>query len=77
MEGQKQLARNLSTNELASSKHIIIPGGNLGNVSALAKGFDDCLAMGLISKKPRIIVARAAAATIYQAYQRGFDQLVL
>lgn len=56
---------------------IIIPGGNLGNVSALAKGFDDCLAMGLISKKPRIIVAQAAAANpFYQAYQRGFDQLV-
>src|SRR5574344_1414482 len=56
---------------------IIIPGGNLGNVSALAKGFDDCLAMGLISKKPRIIVAQAAAANPFdQAYQRGFDQLV-
>lgn len=56
---------------------IIIPGGNLGNVSALAKGFDDCLAMGLISKKPRIIVAQTAAANpFYQAYQRGFDKLI-
>ena len=55
---------------------IIIPGGNLGNVSALAKGFDDCLAMGLINKKPRIIVAQAANANpFYQAYQRGFDKL--
>ncbi|HHX16100.1 MAG TPA: threonine synthase [Fibrobacter sp.] len=56
---------------------IIIPGGNLGNVSALAKGFDDCLAMGLISKKPRIIVAQAAAANpFYQAFQRDFDKLI-
>lgn len=56
---------------------IVIPGGNLGNVSALAKGFDDCLAMGLISKKPRIVVAQAAAANpFYQAYKRGFDKLV-
>ncbi len=56
---------------------IIIPGGNLGNVSALAKGFDDCLAMGLIDKKPRIIVAQAENANpFYQAYQRGFDKLV-
>jgi threonine synthase len=55
---------------------IIIPGGNLGNVSALAKGFDDCLAMGLINKKPRIIVAQAANANpFYQAYTRGFDKL--
>jgi len=56
---------------------LIIPGGNLGNVSALAKGFDDCLAMGLIDKKPRIIVAQAENANpFYQAYQRGFDKLI-
>jgi len=55
---------------------VIIPGGNLGNVSALAKGFDDCLAMGLIDKKPRIIVAQAENANpFYQAYTRGFDKL--
>lgn len=56
---------------------VVIPGGNLGNVSALAKGFDDLLAMGLIDRKPRIVVAQAAHANpFYQAYQRGFDQLV-
>ncbi len=56
---------------------VIIPGGNLGNVSALAKGFDDCLAMGLIDKKPRIVVAQATNANpFYQAYTRGFDKLV-
>ncbi len=55
---------------------IIIPGGNLGNVSALAKGFDDCLAMGLITKKPRIVVAQAENANpFYRAYQRHFDRL--
>ena len=55
---------------------VIIPGGNLGNVSALAKGFDDCLAMGLIDKKPRIIVAQAENANpFYQSYLRGFDRL--
>ena len=55
---------------------VIIPGGNLGNVSALAKGFDDLLAMGLIDRKPRIVVAQASHANpFYQAYQRGFDKL--
>lgn len=55
---------------------IIIPGGNLGNVSALSKGFDDLIAMGLIAKKPRIIVAQAEHANpFYQAYLRGFDKL--
>lgn len=56
---------------------VIIPGGNLGNVSALAKGFDDCLAMGLIDRKPRIVVAQAQNANPFaEAYRRGFDKLV-
>ena len=56
---------------------VIIPGGNLGNVSALAKGFEDCKAMGLLNKIPRIVVAQAEHANpFYQAYERGFDKLV-
>ena len=56
---------------------VIIPGGNLGNVSALAKGFEDCKAMGLINKIPRIVVAQAEHANpFYQAYERGFAKLV-
>lgn len=56
---------------------VIIPGGNLGNVSALAKGFDNCLALGLIDKKPRIVVAQAKNANPFaEAYRRGFDKLV-
>ena len=41
---------------------IIIPGGNLGNVSALGAGFDMMIELGLINKRPRIVVAQAAAA---------------
>jgi threonine synthase len=56
---------------------LIIPGGNLGNVSALGRGFDMMLELGVISRKPRIVVAQAANANpLYEAYQRGFDQLV-
>jgi threonine synthase len=54
---------------------VIIPGGNLGNVSALGAGFDMMLALGLISKKPRICVAQAQAANpLYLAYKKGFDK---
>ena len=53
---------------------IVIPGGNLGNVSALAKGLDLCLELGLIDRKPRIVCAQAEAANpLYLAYQRNFD----
>jgi threonine synthase len=52
---------------------IIIPGGNLGNVSALGAGFDMMLSLGLISKRPRICVAQAQAANpLYLAYKKGF-----
>jgi threonine synthase len=53
---------------------IIIPGGNLGNVSALAKGLDLMLDLGLVTKKPRIVVAQAENANpLYLSYQRNFE----
>jgi len=53
---------------------FVIPGGNLGNVSALAKGLDLCLELGLIDHKPRFVCAQAEAANpLYQSYQRGFE----
>ena len=53
---------------------IVIPGGNLGNVSALAKGLDMLLELGLIDRKPRIVCAQAAEANpLYLAYQRDFE----
>lgn len=53
---------------------IIIPGGNLGNVSALGAGFDLMHALGVVSKRPRIVVAQAARANpLYLAYQRNWE----
>src|SRR5438874_2417099 len=53
---------------------IIIPGGNLGNISALGAGFDMMEALGLISKRPRIVVAQAAAANpLYLAYKNNWQ----
>lgn len=53
---------------------IVIPGGNLGNVSALAKGLDMLLDLGLIDRKPRICVGQAQAANpLYLAYKKDFE----
>jgi threonine synthase len=53
---------------------IVIPGGNLGNVSALAKGLDMLVELGLVDKRPRICVGQAEAANpLYLAYQRDFE----
>jgi len=53
---------------------FIIPGGNLGNVSALAGGIEMMLEMGLIDKRPRIAVAQTRKADpLYRSYQSGFE----
>jgi len=53
---------------------IIIPGGNLGNVSALGKGLLMMRDLGLIAKLPRIVVAQAERANpLYRAYLRNFE----
>ena len=53
---------------------IIIPGGNLGNVSALAKGLDMLVDLGIISGRPRIVCAQAQNANpLYLAYQKDFQ----
>jgi len=53
---------------------IIIPGGNLGNVSALGKGLMMMKDLGLISKLPRIVVAQAERANpLYRAYLNNFE----
>ncbi len=53
---------------------VIIPGGNLGNVSALGAGFDMMHALGLITKRPRIVVAQAESANpLYLAYRNDWQ----
>jgi threonine synthase len=52
---------------------IIIPGGNLGNVSALGKGLLLMRDLGLIEKLPRIVVAQAEHANpLYRSFLKGF-----
>ncbi len=54
---------------------LIIPGGNLGNVTALGKGFLLMKELGIINKLPRIACAQAARANpLYQSYLTGFKE---
>lgn len=53
---------------------IIIPGGNLGNVSALGKGFLEMKELGIIDRLPRLVVGQAEKANpLYLSYQKGFE----
>lgn len=53
---------------------IIIPGGNLGNVSALGSGLLMMRDLDLIAKLPRIVVAQAERANpLYRSYLKNFE----
>jgi threonine synthase len=74
LEGQKTLSIEIVQQfDWEVPDVVIVPGGNLGNVSAIAAGFDQMLAVGVIAKRPRLVVAQAAAANpLYQAYRNGW-----
>jgi threonine synthase len=63
LEGQKtpafEIAEALDWNV---PDHLIVPGGNLGNSSALGKGFREMKELGLVSRIPRITVVQAQGA---------------
>ena len=53
---------------------FVIPGGNLGNVSALGKGLLMMRDLGLIQKLPRIVVGQAQRANpLYLSYLNNFE----
>ena len=52
---------------------VIVPGGNLGNVSAIGRGFQMLQELGLIDKLPRLVCAQAEMADpLYRSYKSGF-----
>jgi threonine synthase len=56
---------------------IIIPVGNLGNISALYKGFQLMMDLGLISRMPRLVGAQAARANpFYESFKTGFKEKI-
>ncbi len=75
IEGQKTVAIEIVQQfDWEVPDWVVIPGGNLGNVSALGAGFNLMLELGLIQKRPRIAVAQAAAANpLYLSFRRGFE----
>lgn len=75
LEGQKTVAIELAQQlNWESPEVVVIPGGNLGNVSALGAGFDMMQALGLITTTPRIVVAQAERANpLYRAFKHGWN----
>ncbi|MFZ0302915.1 MAG: threonine synthase [Terracidiphilus sp.] len=63
LEGQKTPAFEIAESfDWNVPDHLIVPGGNLGNSSALGKGFKELKELGLVARIPRISVIQAAGA---------------
>src|ERR1700723_2137721 len=63
LEGQKTLALELLEQlEWHVPDHIIVPGGNLGNSSAIGKALLEMQELGLISQLPKLSVIQAEGA---------------
>ncbi len=75
MEGQKTVGIEIVQQfDWQAPDWIIIPAGNLGNVSALGKGLLMMRELGLIDRLPRIACAQAANANpLYLSYLAGFS----
>jgi threonine synthase len=74
IEGQKTVALEIVQQlEWTVPDWVIIPGGNLGNVSALHAGFALLQALGITDRLPRLCVAQTQAANpLYLAQQHGW-----
>ncbi len=76
VEGQKTVAIEIVQQfDWTVPDVVIIPGGNLGNVSALGKGFMMMEKLGIINKRPRIVVAQAHKANpLFRSYQTAYER---
>ena len=79
LEGQKTLAIELLEQlDWQPPDHIIVPGGNLGNSSAIGKALIEMRQLGLISRLPKvsIIQAEGANALVRTVRETGGKRLI-
>jgi len=73
LEGQKTPAFEIAEAfDWNVPDHLIVPGGNLANSSALGKGFREMRELGLVTRVPRISVIQAAGANpLVRSFERS------
>ncbi|MEC9019653.1 MAG: threonine synthase [Nitrospinota bacterium] len=74
IEGQKTISFELVQQfNWQVPDFVVVPGGNLGNVSAIGKGFQMFYDLGLIDRLPRLVCAQAERANpLYRSYKQDF-----
>jgi threonine synthase len=74
LEGQKTIMyRVLEALRWEVPDWIVVPGGNLGNVSAFGKAFIELSELGLVPRVPRLAVINAAGANTFQQLVERFN----
>jgi threonine synthase len=77
IEGQKTAALVLlELRRWIAPDWVVLPGGNLGNASALGKGFREARAIGLALRAPRLAVVQASGAAPFARAWRSDAELV-
>lgn len=78
IEGQKTIvAEMMEQRAWRPPDYIVVPGGNLGNASAIGKGLRELKEMGFIEKVPKVVVIQAAGANpFFQTLQTGAQELI-
>jgi threonine synthase len=78
IEGQKTVGIEIVRQfDWEAPDWIVIPVGNLGNISALYKGLKLLMELGMIDKMPRLAAAQASKANpFYQSFLGNFEQKV-
>ena len=74
VEGQKTISFEIVQQlEWQVPDFVVVPGGNLGNISAIGSGFVLMREMGLIDRLPRLVCAQTEKANpLYLSYRQGF-----
>jgi len=77
IEGQKAIvAEMLEQRGWRAPEFIVVPGGNLGNASAIGKALRELQSLGLLDRAPRIAIVQAAGANpFYRMLAAGGREL--
>ena len=75
LEGQKAIAIEMMEQlDWAPPAWIVVPGGNLGNSSAIGKGLFEMYRLGLIERLPRLAIIQAEGASPLYDYVHSPDK---
>lgn len=76
LEGQKTaVVELLEQRDWVTPDFLVLPGGNLGNVSAMGKALRELMELGVIERAPRLVVVQAEGAAPFYRHWNSQEAL--